>query len=116
VIGDDEVFDSREAEERIDEIESEHRAHWDDDEREEHERLVALRDGVELDYPMQWRDGITFLHEDHLTDHAQQYGEDIEGIDSSRWPYDCIDWEQAGEKLAEDYQQIEFRGDTWYYY
>lgn len=116
MIGDDEVFDSRDADERINELEAEHSAHWTDEDRAEHYDLTTLRDGIDLDYPMEWRDGITFIRDDHLADHAKEYAEDIDGVDVSRWPYNAIDWDEAGEKLAEDYRQIEWRSHTWYYH
>ena len=60
----------------------------------------------------------TLVHEDYFQKYAEELAVDIGAIDHrprDRWPYTCIDWEQAAEELKQDYSVIDIRGGTYYY-
>ena len=60
----------------------------------------------------------TLVHEDYFREYAEEFAVDIGLIDCRqryRWPYTCIDWEQAAEELKQDYSVIDIRGGTYYY-
>lgn len=40
---------------------------------------------------------------DDLADEARRLAEDVDGIDTDRWPYYLIDWERAGDEISSDY-------------
>jgi hypothetical protein len=58
---------------------------------------------------------ITAIRESYFEQYAQELAEDIGSIDANaRWPYTCIDWEQAARELQYDYTSAEFGGVTYY--
>lgn len=58
--------------------------------------------------------GDTLINEDYWVEYVQQMAEDIDGIDTSNWPYNRIDWEAAAEDLRMDYTTITWRGQDFY--
>ncbi len=42
---------------------------------------------------------------------ARQMAEDVQGVNNASWPFNCIDWEQAGKELMHDY----FENDDHYF-
>src|SRR5688572_8669279 len=102
----DQVFDSREIIELIDEIESE----FNNDEGELKindpevlDEYTALKDivdeiGDEAAY------GVSLIREDYFETHAQEFAEDIGAVDrDAPWPASYIDWEAAADALKDDY-------------
>lgn len=60
----------------------------------------------------------SLIHEDYFQEYAKELAVDIGAINygqRNRWPYTCIDWEQAAEELKQDYSVIDIRGGTYYY-
>ncbi len=72
------------------------------------ESIIALRDELDL-YPEP-----TLINESHWTAYVEQLAEDIDGIDTSAWPFNCIDWDQAAEQLSMDFSIITFEGTDFY--
>jgi hypothetical protein len=62
-----------------------------------------------------WRDGVTLIDADDFQDYAMELASDTASEDLSAWPFDCIDWSQAAEALARDYQDVSFRGTDYHY-
>jgi hypothetical protein len=58
--------------------------------------------------------GESLINEDYWVTYVQQLAEDIDGINTSSWPYTCIDWDQAASDLAVDYTTITFEGQDFY--
>ncbi len=137
------TFDSRDVEERINELEPtaerlleltglienmaadpEHdpdslreleddRDDLDQDEIEEYNELVEFRRSVDS---TEWKYGVYFINENYFEEYAHQEAEDLGLISSeTQWPATCIDWEQATRELQQDYSSVEFDGDTYYY-
>lgn len=124
--GMDDVFDSRDVVERINEIALEygpregdsidtlHLEDATDEEREEFDTLVSFRDSIHdvsgFDF------GITFISDGYFRTYAQDLAEDIGAIDrDATWPLNRIDWDAAADDLLIDYSQVEFYGATYYY-
>lgn len=62
-------------------------------------------------------DGVTLINEDHFTEYAESYANDIGAIDSQTavWPANYIDWEQAADELRIDFSDVDYDGETFYY-
>lgn len=67
----------------------------------------------------EWRGSwypIGLVRDSYFKDFAQQEAEDLDLIKSdARWPYTCIDWDQAADELKSDYSTVEFDGVTYWY-
>jgi hypothetical protein len=114
----DQVFDSREIIELIDEIESE----FTNDEGELKitdpevlDEYTALKDivdeiGDEAAY------GVSLIREDYFETYAEELANDIGAIDrDADWPVMYIDWEAAADALKQDYMSIDIQGDEYWY-
>lgn len=126
----DQTLDSRDIEERIRYLESELDdlevpgpdtddavlAAWDatEDEREELERLLKMREECRGD---EWDCGIVFIRDDYFEEYAEQLACDTGMISDVgyAWPLNCIDWKEAAEQLQQDYSCVELDGTTYWY-
>ena len=63
-----------------------------------------------------WDYGETLIRESYFVEYAQELAEDCGDYNSRdvKWPYTCIDWEQAAQELLDDYASIEFDNITYY--
>lgn len=128
--GTDDVFDSRDVVERLEEIETwieelkseiGDNSHPDDyvSEREdlddlaqEREALESLRDEFDT---RDFEDGITLISEADFENYARELAEDIGAYDpDAGWPNGYIDWERAARDLRIDYTAVEFHGVTYW--
>lgn len=131
--------DIDEAQEALDELEAEH-AEWNDDElgpkleearealdkanqalaewEEENEwgKIDAFKNDLDTDVSHA-EDGVTLVNSDYFTEYAEDYFRDTHDakVDTSKWPFNCIDWEWAARELQYDYSSIDFDGSTFYY-
>jgi hypothetical protein len=105
----EDILDSRDIIERIDELESSNQL--DDDEAHELEALKSLAD--EASGSPDWTYGGTLIRDSYFEDYAQELAEDCGMIPKGlSWP--CIDWEQAARELQMDYFSVNFDGvDYW---
>jgi hypothetical protein len=131
----DDVIDSRDVIERIEELTDEreyildkadmHDAidlqhdtaleldEWDADNASELAALKALAEDAE-GY-VDWKHGAQLIRDDYFEDHAREMAEDMGAVkDDASWPYTCIDWEQAARELQQDYTSVEFDGVTYW--
>ncbi len=62
------------------------------------------------------RDHSNFLKVDgaDLSEYARQMADSLESTNFSRWPYNCIDWEKAGEELSSDLTVYSFGSEEYY--
>ena len=116
ITGGEDILDPRDIAERLkyltrerDRLESSQLDEFLDENEEEIDALQEVAD-----------EGIddTLVHEDYFQEYAEELAADIGAIDHrprDRWPYTCIDWEQAAEELKQDYSVIDIRGGTYYY-
>jgi len=111
----DDTLDSRDIQERIEEL---GRQLEEDDEPDEQiadelEMWNALKEETER---CGWDDGICFIHEDYMETYARELAEDIGAIGrDADWPATYIDWERATAALLADYSSVEIDGETYYY-
>ena len=87
---------------------------WDEDNGAEYGALKAFceeGEGATSD----WIHGATLILDGHFKDYAQQFAEDIGAIDrAASWPNTCIDWDEAASELQMDYTSIDFDGETYW--
>lgn len=120
------VFDSRDLIERIEELEalkdlvSEGKASPEDIEEweesvEEYYTLRKFADEAE-GYCEDWEHGESFIHEDYFTQYAKEFASDCGYIPDNLpdWIENNIDWEGVAEELKVDYTEYELDGNTYY--
>lgn len=126
----EDIIDSRDVIERIEELEGERDAHnednpgedsdgltdwereYDDDARE----LKALQELAEEGSGYSdWEHGAQLIRDSYFETYAQELAEEIGAISGSEgWPFNCIDWEKAARELRMDYSSIDFNGETYW--
>ena len=91
----------------------------DEDEREQHDSIVALRDALGTDWDNLTQYGGTLISEDHFTDYMRDYAEETTdgGSDNPLWNY--VDWDSYADDARADFTEVEvtsgeFQG-TWLY-
>lgn len=124
---DQDILDSRDIIERIDELESLRDSlsealesgdaeliercelSFGEEEREELRVLSELAE--EASSSPDWQYGESLIRESHFVEYARQFAEDV-GLVSRRrsWPSNHIDWEAAARSLRMDYFSVDFGG------
>jgi hypothetical protein len=115
----DDIIDSRQIIERIEELVSElddidENAEEYEEAAEELSVLKALAEEGD-DATSEWVHGETLIRDDYFEEYAKDMADDL-GLteDTDRWPLNCIDWERAANELQADYTTISFDGvDYW---
>jgi hypothetical protein len=132
----DDVIDVRDVIARVEELEGEREnackgrtdgedsdllAEFDEsDEGQEYGQLKSLLEdlagnGGDEDWRGDWYP-LTLVRDDYFQTFAQEEAESLDLVKSdARWPYTCIDWEQAAEELKVDYATVDFDGVTYWY-
>lgn len=89
------------------------RCYPNDEPGDRFQALTDLDDEIGLEY---LRDEGPAVDEGDFEDYAMELAEDL-GLmeDANRWPFTCVDWEQAAKELAYDYSSFDFEGTTWLY-
>lgn len=123
----DDVIDSRDVIEAIEELQGEIEAktHESDDEADveevaelqaELDALLKLQDDAE-GYCADWRHGEQLIRDSYFETYAEELADDCGMVDrklASQWPYTCIDWERAARELQYDYTSVDFDGVTYW--
>ena len=132
----EDVIDSRNIIERINELESEFESledailsaedNEDEDEKEraqkeldeweykeELESLRKLQDEAE-GYSDDWKYGATLIRESYFIEYCQEMLEDIGDLPKDLPSYIAIDWDQTAENLKVDYTIVDFDGVDYY--
>ncbi len=81
------------------------------DEGEEHKQISLLKDEQIYD----WDNGVTFVKDSYFETFAEDEADQLGLVENKQWPYDCIDWEKAANRLQMDYSSVEFDGETYWY-
>ena len=128
------VIDSRDVVERIDELESERnslderihaaesteesanieeeKAEWEAENADELEALKNLaKEGEEI--ASDWSYGETLIREDYFEEGVQQFVEDIGDLPGNLPSYIAINWAETAENLRYDYSTVDFDGETY---
>ena len=123
----EDVIDVRDVIARFEELETElDDAHSDDETNEmldcraEFDTLKELLSELEGNGgDEEWRDAwypVTLVRKSYFRTFAQEEAESLDLVKSdARWPYTCIDWDQAASELLQDYTSTDFDGVTYYY-
>ncbi len=117
----DDVIDSRDVIERIEELEAE--IEIDSSEEvyinniEELATLKALAE--EASCRPDWLYGEMLIRDSYFEEYAQEYAQELTEdcgmvTEGANWPNNCIDWEQAARELQQDYMSVEFDGITYW--
>ncbi|HTF40867.1 MAG TPA: hypothetical protein VK754_09775 [Propionibacteriaceae bacterium] len=105
----DDVIDSRDIIERIEELEGQDES-LDSSEALELTALKALAEQISGA-----EDGEALIRDSYFEDYARELAEDIGALKNAMsWPLTCIDWEQAARELQSDYSAVEFDGVTYW--
>ena len=125
----DDIIDSRDIIERIEELEGEQsdllgcavgpedlgddaRAEylaWEDEHGAELDTLRKLAE--EASGSPDWQYGEALIRDSYFEDYAQELAEDIGAVKrDASWPNNCIDWAQAARELKMDYFSVDFDG------
>lgn len=108
----DDIIDSRDVIERIAELQAQ--IGKSDEDLTELEALVDLSDEAE-GYTRDWAHGATLIRDSYFKTYAQELADDCGMIkEGDKWPYTCIDWEQAARELQMGYTSVEFDGVTYW--
>lgn len=127
------TIDSRDIQERIDELQSEFDSlvddhadgdgeeyagedllNWLEENGDEFVTLLEVKEEVEQ-YTSEWDDGAFMIADNHFEDYAQELAEDTGAIDrKAKWPLTHIDWDAAAEELKCDYSEVEIDGKSYW--
>lgn len=129
----DDIIDSRQVIERIEELEARFvcdcdpvgEVHADDcncmadplDADEERELDVLRALAVEGEGFSDWSYGETMVRDSYWEEYAQEVANDLGYMDAENagsWPFNCINWERAARELQMDYSSIDFDGVTYW--
>lgn len=111
--GTDDIFDSRDALERIAELEELGERYREQPEEDEYTALKALESWAE-DNVSDWTYGEQFIHADYFEEYAEQAVKDAGCIPNDFPAWIVIDWAETADSLKEDYEEVEFRGSTYF--
>lgn len=117
----DDVIDSRDVIERIEELEGERAdiediqllVDWDEENKAELEALKAFADEAE-GYSEDWRYGATLVRDSYFEDYARELLEDIGDIPRGLPHYIEIDWEATARNIRMDYTEVDFDGVSYW--
>jgi hypothetical protein len=140
----EDIIDSRDVIERIEELQGEleaaHRSDFEDPltapALEDWIKAIAAPDGSpEFPYHMyteeaaellqlreladsgiyDWENGVSLIRETYFEDYAQEFAEEIGAISrETSWPACHIDWSSAADSLKMDFTAIDYDGVTYY--
>lgn len=104
------VFDSRDVEERIKELEE--MEERDEDEQEELKELLAFKEEVET---TEWDYGETFIHDSYFNEYAQELFDDCYSHNVHESVRNYIDYDAFAEDLKHDYTYANLGGETFWF-
>lgn len=120
----DDLIDSRDIVEAIAELEAQKERHTEDESKEvwtnadqdELDLFKAIVEEIDNNGGDKAEDGVTLIRDSHFKDYAIELANDCGMIEKDvKWPYTCIDWEQAAWELQMDYASLEFNGVTYWF-
>ncbi len=71
---------------------------------------LDIREIIERWYPL------TLINDNYFESYAKELAEDCGMVSSdTSWPNNHIDWEAAADALKEDYSQVDYDNETYWY-
>lgn len=59
---------------------------------------------------------VTLIRDSYFETYAEELAKECGVVDRDiKWPYTCIDWEEAARELQYDYSSVEYDGETYWY-
>jgi hypothetical protein len=108
----DDVIDSRDVIERVEELENSSEE-LNTDELAELLTLQTLAE--EASCSPDWKYGETLIRDSYFKEYAQELAEECGMVpDNLKWPNTCIDWTQAAWELKQDYMSVDFDGEEYW--
>lgn len=130
------IIDSRDIQERIDELEGEFEGYlsdledanpdsedeivaedemgrWLDENEDEYVSLMAFKEEVEQ-YTSEWGHGATIIADTYFEDYAEEFAYDIGEIKRDSMMAQFIDWRRFAEWVQTDYAEITFDGVSYW--
>lgn len=116
----DNIIDSRDVIERLEELRSEHEdaiadgseADWLEDNEEELSNLAALEE--EAENCSDWQHGAQLIADAYFEDYARDLVTDIGDMPRDLPLYLVIDWAATADNIQEDYTSVDFGGETYW--
>ena len=83
----------------------------------EYDEMLTLREAVDELGEQSCRYGdASLVSEDYFTDYTKELAEDCCEVPRDlKWPFTCIDWDEAADELKADYSTITLFGNDYYY-
>lgn len=107
----DDLIDSRDVIEAIEELESDGYSFVEDSELR---ALKALAEEAS-DYASDWHYGEVMIRDSYFKEYAMELADELGAISrETEWPQTCIDWDQAARELQMDYTSVDFDGVTYW--
>lgn len=112
----EDMWDSRDGYDRMQELQDVDEDALFDYEREELTEWESIAEESESYSGDGFQDGIGFIADHYFITYAQELADDIGAIDrDATWPASYIDWVAAAEALKQDYTSIDIKGRTFWY-
>ena len=108
----DDYIDSRDIERRIRFLEVDEEA-LDAMEAMELSALKDLRDEAE-GYSADWMYEASLIRDSEIENYMDEFVQDVYGVDTSQWPFCCIDWDKARWEFLMDYTEVDFDGVSYW--
>ena len=114
--GTDQILDSRDVIERIENLRAEIGDAAPDDYVSEREDLAILEEFAKAASEVSdWEYNETFISDAYFERYAEELARDIGAIsDTDQWPVYFIDWEKAADALKQDYSEFILNGFTYW--
>jgi|SRR5215472_364036 len=115
----EDLLDMRDITDRFEELEDqEERDEGDEEEYEALANLIRSLKGYGGDH--QWRGDWypgALIEDSYFQKYAEELADELYGreIGGAKWPFSCIDWEQAARELQTDYSTVEYGSFTYWY-
>lgn len=116
--GSDNVIDSRDIIERIEDLES--REDYPEDEEdsldaEEREELCILRE-IQDNASSEWFYGETLIHENYFVDYIREFVQEVGYLPDNmpEWLTNNLDWDGIANDLQSDYRDVDLNGETYW--
>ena len=104
-------FERHEAEKPLRDALKAAESEFGDDEQAELSELETLRDEIG---ESTMRDGEAMIPESDFKSYAMQVAEDLSDGNTARWPFTCIDWNEAADELKQDYTSVSYQGEDYF--
>jgi hypothetical protein len=108
----EDILDSRNIQERIDELSEVEESELEDYELEELNNLIGIKDGIGDNE--NWEFGITFIRDSYFEEDSEEFAYDCMGIERGGMTQ-YVDWGRFAGDRKNDFQSIDFDGETYWY-